>query len=333
MSAQPTPLDEHPSVEVPQAFGPGAPLGQRTRRRASYGKVQTWRPWLLLAPALIVLGGLLIYPLIRVASLSLQEFGLRQLVTGETVWIGFDNFTELFNDDLLWQTVLPNTVVFAVVCVVLTVALGTAVALLLFRLGPWARGIVTSAIMAAWAVPAVTGTYVWVYLFDARSGPIMRALGALGWIDPETTNWFTDRLSFYAIATLNVVHHGFPFVAVTVLAGLMTVPNDIIEAATIDGANAWRRFWWITVPTLKPVFAVVTILSTIWDFKVFTQIYLMPGGNGTNREVLNLGVWSYVTSFAQNRFGLGSAIAVMLTLLLLAITMVYLRVMFRQDEI
>jgi N,N'-diacetylchitobiose transport system permease protein len=84
---------------------------------------------------------------------------------------------------------------------------------------------------------------------------------------------------------------------------------------------------------LKPVFAVVTILSTIWDFKVFTQIYLMPGGSGTNRDVLNLGTWSYITAISQNRYGLGAAIAVLLTVLLLVITVVYLRTLFRQDEL
>ena len=84
---------------------------------------------------------------------------------------------------------------------------------------------------------------------------------------------------------------------------------------------------------LKPVFAVVTILSTIWDFKVFAQIYLMPGGNGTNRDVLNLGTWSYVTSFAQNRYGLGAAIAVVLTVVLLLITLLYLRVLFKEDRL
>ena len=295
--------------------------------------MRAWRPWVLIAPALAVLGGLLLYPLYRVAWLSFQDFGLRELVTGETDWIGFANFGELLSEPLLWETVLPNTVVFAVVNVALTVTVGTLVALLLARLGPWTRGIATSAIMVAWAVPAVTGTYVWVFLFDARSGAVMRALGSLGLIDPETTNWFTERLPFFGIATLNVVHHGFPFVAITVLAGLMTLPEDVMEAAIVDGASAWQRFWLITVPLLKPIFAVVTILSTIWDFKVFTQIYLMPGGDGANRDVLNLGTWSYVSSFAQNRYGLGSAIAVMLTLVLLLITMFYLRVLFRQDEI
>jgi len=276
---------------------------------------------------------LLLYPLYRVAVLSVQDFGLRQLVTGETTWVGLDNFREVLADPLLWRIALPNTAVFALVNVALTVIVGTLVALLLARLGPWTRGVVTSAIMVAWAVPAVTGTYVWVFLFDPRAGVVMRAFGALGLVDPETTNWFTERVPFYAIATLNVVHHGFPFVAVTVLAGLMTLPQDTMEAAAIDGAGSWRRFWYVTVPLLKPVFAVVTILSTIWDFKVFTQIYLMPGGDGTNREVLNLGTWSYLTGISQNRYGLGAAIAVLLTLMLLAITAVYLRALFKQEDL
>ena len=299
--------------------------------RASAAK--SWRPWLLLAPALGILTVLLLYPLYQVVALSFQEFGLRQLVTGETQWIGLDNFRELLSDPLLWKTVLPNTVAFAAVNVTLTVAVGTLVALFLAWVGPWTRGLLTSAIMVAWAVPAITGTYVWVFLFDPRSGAVMRALATLNLVDPDTTNWFTERLLFYAIATLNVVHHGFPFVAVTVLAGLMTLPGDTLEAATIDGAGAWKRFWHIKVPLLKPVFAVVTILSTIWDFKVFTQIYLMPGGNGTNRDVLNLGTWSYVTAIAQNRYGLGAAIAVLLTVLLLLVTAVYLRFMFREEEL
>jgi len=304
--------------------GRGRVRGRRLNRKL-------WLPWLLLTPALGVLGVLLLYPLYRVAALSLQEYRLRQIVTGEVEWLGLDNYREVLTDPLLWRIALPNTAVFALVCVVLTVVVGTLVALLLARVGPWTRGLLTSAIMAAWAVPAVTGTYVWVFVFDARAGIVMRALGGLGLVDPDSTNWFTERLPFYAIATLNVVHHGFPFVAITVLAGLMTLSREVEEAAVMDGANAWQRFWHITVPTLKPIFAVVTILSTIWDFKVFTQIYLMPGGDGANREVLNLGTWSYITAISQNNYGLGAAIAVLLTALLLVITTFYLRVLFRQE--
>jgi N,N'-diacetylchitobiose transport system permease protein len=305
------------------------PRPGRPRRSAS----RTARPWLLLAPALIVMGGLLLYPLLRVVLISLQDFGLRQLVSGRTSWVGFDNYAELLGDADLWRTVLPNTVVFAVVAVALTVVVGTLVALLLARLRPLTRGIVTTAIMVAWAVPAVTGTYVWIFLFTPGDGLAVQALDALGLTDAATANPFASRISFSGVATLNVVHHGFPFVALTVLAGLLTVPQEVTEAAIVDGAGAWRRFWSVTFPMLRPVFAVVTVLSTIWDFKVFTQIYLMPGGDGVNRGVLNLGTWSYVESFAQNRYGLGAAIAVLLTVLLLIITVGYLRLLFKEDEL
>lgn len=291
------------------------------------------RPWLLLTPSFIVLGTLLLWPMIRVVVLSFQDFGLRELVRGEAEFVGFENFTSVLTDRLLWQVALPNTVLFAAVCVVLTVGLGTLVALLLNQMTGFWRTTLLTAIMAAWAIPAVTGTYVWIYLFDARSGFLTQVLETIGLVDTATTNLFTERVWFFAIAALNVVHHGFPFVAVTVLAGLMTIPRELMEAAELDGAGPVKRFRFITVPLLKPVFAVVTILSTIWDFKVFTQIYLMPGGDGANREVLNLGTWSYVSAMGQNLYGLGAAIAVLLTLLLLGVTLVYLRTLFKEEEL
>ena len=282
---------------------------------------------------LTVMAVLMAWPLYRVVWLSFQDYGLRELNRGTTNFVGWRNYVDILTDRYLWSVVLPNTVGFAAACVVATVALGTAVALFLKTLSPTWRFVTTGAIMVAWAVPAITGTYVWVFLFDPRNGLVTSALGALGLIDPGQVNWFVDRLSFFGIAWLNVVHHGFPFVTVTVLAALLTVPDDLYEAAAIDGASAWTRFWHITVPALKPVFAVVTVLSTIWDFKVFTQIFLMPGGGGTNREVFNLGVWSYIQSFAQGKYGLGSALAVLLTLLLLAITAVYLRTLFAEEDL
>ena len=288
---------------------------------------------MLLAPALIVLAVLLLWPLGRVLNLSLQDYGLRNLIRGDSNYIGLDNYVQVLSDPFLWRTVLPNTVVFAAVCVVLTMAVGTAVALFLNTLSDLWRVICTTAIMVAWAVPALTNTYVFVWLFDPRAGLVANLLGELGLFEPGSVNWFSDRLSFYAIATINVVYHGFPFIAVTVLAGLMTVPEELYEAAEMDGAGAVRRFTNITVPGLRPIFAVCIILSTIWDFKVFTQIYLMPGGDGTNRSVMNLGVWSYTESFSQGAYGMGSTIAVLLTLLLLAITVVYLRFLMKEEEL
>src|SRR5690625_5549054 len=97
-------------------------------------------------------------------------------------------------------------------------------------------------------------------------------------------------------------------------------------------SNSWRRFWNVTVPAMRPIFAVCIILSTIWDFKVFVQIYLMPGGDGSTREVMNLGVWSYTQSFAQGEYGMGSTIAVLLASLLLVISVRYIRALRKEAE-
>ncbi len=326
------------AVETPQGEAPAPAHRGRRRpfvrgRQADQRAVQRRRPWLLLIPTFIVLGTLLLWPMVRVLTLSFQDFGLRELVRGDADFVGVDNYTAVLTDRLLWEVALPNTVVFAAVCVVLTVVVGTLVALLLNQMtGLW-RSLLLTAIMAAWAMPAVTGTYVWIYLFDARSGFFTQVLEYVGLVDTSTTNLFTERVWFFFIATLNVVHHGFPFVAVTVLAGLLTIPQELMEAAEIDGAGPVKRFFSVTAPLLKPVFAVVTILSTIWDFKVFTQIYLMPGGDGANREVLNLGTWSYVSAMGQNQYGLGAAIAVLLTALLLVVTVFYLRTLFKEEEL
>ncbi|SHJ85366.1 N,N'-diacetylchitobiose transport system permease protein [Nocardiopsis flavescens] len=313
------------STGPPGRGRPGPALGLR-RRRALL-------PWALLAPALAVIAALLLFPLARIVWLSFREYRLRNLVSGESDFIGPANYVTLFTDSYLWRVALPNTVGFAVVAVVSTVVLGTLVALLLARLRPVTRVVVVSCIMVAWAMPAVSGTYVWLWIFDVDDGIVAQALQGLGFLGPEGYNWFADRLFFYAVVVLNVVHGGFPFVAVTVLAGLLTVPRELHEAALLDGAGAWKRFWHVTFPVLRPVFAVVTILSTIWDFKVFAQVYLMPGGGVGGSEMLNLGVWTYVSSFGQRDYGMGSAIAVLLTLLLLAVTAVYLRALFREDEL
>ncbi|MBC7591140.1 MAG: sugar ABC transporter permease [Salinibacterium sp.] len=306
--------------------------GGRPPKRRRLVTMKQARPWLLLAPALVLLAGLLLWPLTRVFLFALQDYGLREIVSGKSNFIGLDNYAEIFGDASLWSVVLPNTIGFALVAVSSTVIFGTLVALLMAWLSPLWRTVVGSAVMVAWAMPAVTGTYVWIWIFDADQGLVNETLKGLGLMN-ESVNWFTNPVTFYGIVALNIVHHGFPFVAITVLAGLLGVPKEMLEAAEMDGAGPVRRFFQIIYPTIKPIFSVVVILSTIWDFKVFAQIYLMPGGSGSNREVLNLGVWSYVESFGQNRYGFGAAIAVLLTVLLLIITAIYVRTLFKEEKL
>jgi N,N'-diacetylchitobiose transport system permease protein len=125
----------------------------------------------------------------------------------------------------------------------------------------------------------------------------------------------------------------FPFIAVSVLAGLRTVPVELYEAARVDGSSAWNTFWKITFPLLKPIFSVVLVLSVIWDFRVFTQLFIMSGL--ANSDSFNLSLYAYSTAFGSlnAKYGLGSAIAMVLTLIVLVVTAVYTRIMVRQQGV
>lgn len=156
-------VDVRPQPPAVHRTGPAGGEAPRRRKRSFF---VAGRPWLLLAPALVVLAALLLWPLIRVVIFSLQDYGLREIVSGKTNFIGLANYAEIFGNSTLWSVALPNTVVFAILSVSGTVILGTLVALLMASLGPVWRTIVGSAIMVAWAMPAVTGTYVWIWIFE-----------------------------------------------------------------------------------------------------------------------------------------------------------------------
>ena len=130
---------------------------------------------------------------------------------------------------------------------------------------------------------------------------------------------------------LCVVWQAIPFVALTLYAGLTTVPDEVLEAARIDGAGAWRAFWSVTAPMLKPVFLILTSLSVIWDLKVFTQVYVLTRG-GPDRSTLLINLYTYTLGFGASRFGLASAAAVIMVLLTLLVTIWYVRSMLRVGE-
>jgi len=147
-------------------------------------------------------------------------------------------------------------------------------------------------------------------------------------------NWTTTgALQAYTVLTLLVVWQSFPFIAVSVLAGLKTVPAGLYEAARVDGASPWRVFWRITYPLLKPIFLVLLLLSVIWDFNVFTQTYLLTGFPG-NRDEFNLSLYIYDKAFQfPPSYGLGGALALIFTLILLVVTVGYVRASVRQGAL
>ncbi|MDG4841056.1 sugar ABC transporter permease [Micromonospora sp. WMMD967] len=299
-------------------------------------------PYLLLLPALVIIGVLLLWPLGQVVVMSFYRLNNVRQLRGdrEWPWVGLGNYADILSDPF-FLTVLRNTVLFAAANVLLTMVLGTLVGLLLNRLGRKMATFVASCVMLAWATPALTGTIVWKWIFDDTSGLATWLFNALpdglsnalfGRSDWTGYGWFNSPLLFFAILTLVVVWHSFPFIAVSVLAGLKSVPSELHEAARVDGASPWRVFWKITFPLLRPVFGILIILSTIWDFKVFTQQFVLAGGT-QDRPTFMLAIYSYAEAFSPPpKYGLGAAIAVILTLILLVVTGFYVRMVLRQED-
>jgi N,N'-diacetylchitobiose transport system permease protein len=306
---------------------PGAvPVPPRRPRRRAGGTL----PYGLVLPSILLLLALLAYPLVVLVRASFQRLDLRQLVRRETVWVGFDNYSTILTDRVFWS-VTVRTLVFAAVCVGLTIAAGTLVALLMRRLGKPMRLLVSAGMLLAWATPPVSAATVFRWLFDEQYGVVNWAVTALTPLDWSAHSWFSSQLPAFTVIVLCVVWQAIPFVALTLYAGLITIPEDVFEAARIDGAGAWRTFWSITGPMLKPVFLILTSLSIIWDLKVFTQVYVITRG-GPDRQTVLINLYTYNQGFGVSRFGLASAAAVIMVLLTLSVTVWYVRTMVRVGE-
>jgi N,N'-diacetylchitobiose transport system permease protein len=285
-----------------------------------------------------VVGLLIAWPAIQIAGFSFQDYGLPQ-VTGAapTQWVGLANFSSILKDQEFWVS-LRNSCVFAAAVVPLTIVVGTCVGLLLNRLGRWLAAFVSTAALLAWATPAISATVIFFWLFSPDGGVVDWLLARMPhWLVGSTNwagfSWTNSSLPVYTVLTLLLIWQGFPFVAVSVLAGLKTVPADLLDAARVDGAGAWRAFWKITYPLLRPIFGVLVLLSVIWDFGVFPQAYLLTGELG-NRDEYNLGIYAYAKAFTlPPSYGLGAALALVLTVILLIITVGYVRTAVRQGAL
>ena len=289
-------------------------------------------PYGLIAPAVLVLALVLGYPLARLVLLSVQEFGLRQQFGAAAPFVGLANYRQNLTDPQFWVVVL-RTGAFCAVTVALTMAVGMLVALLANRVGRAVRAAVLTSLLLAWSMPPLSSTVVWQWMFDTQYGVVNWAITALTPADFSGHSWLSEPLSFFGVATLVVVWMGVPFVAFTLYAGLTQVPPDLLEAAQLDGAGAVQRFWNVIVPVLMPVILILTALSVLWNFRVFTQIYVLQRAGGISRETNVLGIYAYRISIGENRFDVGAAVAVLMVLIVLALTAFYLRQMARQEDL
>lgn len=287
-------------------------------------------PYGLLLPALLALLFALGYPLVRQVILSFQEFGLAQQFGAAPEWIGLQNYRELVSDEYLWVLVL-RSVVFCLVNAGLTMVLGVAIALLMRLMSTPVRLVVQAGLLIAWAMPVLASLTVFTWLFDTQYGVVNWVLDHLG-ADYAGHSWLIEPMSFFVVATLLVVWMSIPFVAFTVYAALTQVPQDILEAAEVDGAGPWQRTRLVVFPSIRPVLLVVGLLEVVWGLRVFTQIYVLQQAGGVTRETNLLGTYVYRAGIGQGEFGVAATVAMFMLALTVLLTAPYVITMMRDDE-
>jgi N,N'-diacetylchitobiose transport system permease protein len=307
-------------------------IGVRRRRPRSLRRIGASSvPYLLVLPVLVAIGAILGYPLYRLVVLSFQEYGLPELIQRKGEWVGLDNYRSVLEDQIFWDT-LVRTIVFTAANVGLTMVLGLAIALLLVRLSTPVRILLTAGLVLVWAMPAVVAVQVWYWMTNFQNGVLNHVLTTLHVGDFFQHDWYETTFSQLAMVTLLIVWGALPFVVITLYAGLAQVPRELVEAASIDGATPSRAFRDVTLPVLKPILLVLTSLSIIWDFGVFTQPYLLIGASKASEENYLMGVYVYIEGYAHSDFGRGAAISILMLLIVAALSVVYVRRMVRMEE-
>ena len=280
-------------------------------------------PYALIAPATIVILGVLGWPLLQLLYLSTQHYGLRQLFQHQGEYIGLKNYATILADPQ-FRYVVEVTIGFTAVNVAISMLLATLIALLMERVSQFVRILLGAGLVFVWATPVIPAIDLWQWMFDYEFGVINYLLTKIGAGNYIHHNWFENPWQGFTVITVVVVWGAIPFLALTLHAGLTQVPRELIEAAQIDGAQAWDIFRNVTLPTLKPLLLVLLSLSTIWDFQTFNQVWVMLNQR-PNENYFVMSVFAFQESFRVDQFGLGSAVAVVMVLILMVISFFYVR--------
>ena len=294
-----------------------ARLGRGRRRKGkSYGSEERRLAALLLTPAMAVIAVVAAYPIGYAIWLSLTEYSVR--VPGKWRFVGFDNYTEAFGSTEFWESV-KNTFLFTGLSVTLELVIGLGMALAMheaFR----GRGLLRTVVLVPWAVLTIVSAITWRTLFEPNLGLAPVILGKVG--IGEDILWLGQEGYAMAVMVLADVWKTAPFMALLLLAGLQVIPDDVYDAAKVDGATAWQRFRRITLPLLVPAILVALIFRTLDALRIFDLPFVLTGGtNGTS--TLSLIAQKELTT--NNLIGYGSALSVLTFVIVMAVSFLYIR--------
>jgi multiple sugar transport system permease protein len=299
------------------------PLPVRTHRGRGRGQ---WTAWAFLAPVTAYLLAFYAFPLYRNVDLSLRHYTVRSFVQGDAPFSGLANYRTVVADPT-FATAVRNTVVFTGVSLLFQFVLGLALAVFFqqhFRLSATLRAL----FLVPWLLPLIVSASTWSWMLNSDSGIVNTALGLVG-IGP--INWLTSPQWSLVSVTIANIWIGIPFNLVVLYSGLQAIPDELYEAAALDGANGWQRFRRITLPLLRPVSSITLLLGLVYTLKVFDIIWIMTRG-GPGDSSTTMATWSYRKSFGSllPQFGPGAAISNLLILVALVAGLLYIRLQGRQ---
>lgn len=264
----------------------------------------------LVTPLLLVIVGLLAYPIISALLLSFQD----RMLGSPGRFIGLENYAELLFSDRRFRTVVSNSVIFTVVSVAGKLLIGLGMAVLLNQRIA-ARAMFRGWLLLPWVAPTFVTALTWRWMFDGTSGVINYILMVFGVITSPIAWLGSGATAMLAVITTNI-WRGFPFFGVSLLAGMQAIPAELYEAADVDGASPWQKFWHITLPGVRTVLVVTTMLSTIWTFNDFQIVWIMTGGGPAYATHL-FATYSYKVGFTGSRLGYAVAVSTILAPLLI----------------
>lgn len=298
--------------------------------RLRLGWERYWFAYAMLAPVLVVMAVLVFYPLGRGILLSLtdaDQYNLgNRFLPGSYRYVGLANYVRIFRGEE-FRRVLGFTAVWTTVNVSFHFAIGLGLAVLLNRTLRF-RGVYRMLLMVPWAVPSFISALAWQYLFNDPYGFFHQVSEALGFDPPS---WLGDPFWAKVSVIVTNIWLGVPFMMVALLGALQSVDPDLLDAAAVDGASPWQRFWDVTMPSIRPVAATVILLGLIWTFNMFNVIFLITqGGPGTATQILS--TFAYRYGFDFRRYGVAAAYGVIILSILLVMGSAYRRLVTRLGE-
>ena len=296
------------------------------KRRSTLRQQDARTAWLLLTPSLLIMLGVTFWPVISTFILSFFHVptGINQVRT----FVGFANYLEMLRDRLFWETI-GRTLYFTVVSVGLELILGLGIAQLIHS-RPWGWGFLRFSLIVPWAVPTIVNGAMWRWIYSADFGALNGLLLQLGLID-HYVPWLTLPDMAMNLVIVADIWHTMPFVALVLQAALAGLPEDLDEAAAVDGANAWQRFWHVRLPLLRPAILVALIVRTVDAFRVFDIVYIITSG-GPAYKTLTITYLTYLNSFAFGKQGIGAALSFLISAFTIAMALIYIRFLYRPEE-